>query len=85
MHDITFLAALIWRGLANSVTLTTTTHRNMEEMSNRTGTQVKVQMINKCKVLITSRGLYKRVESPLKEGRKKERLRTEEQGENHSL
>ena len=29
-----------------------------------TGTQVKVQMINKCKVLMTSRGLYKRGESP---------------------
>ena len=60
----TFLAALMWRGLANSVVLATTTHRKMGEMSNGTGTQVKVQMINKCKVLITSRGLYKRGESP---------------------
>ena len=60
----TVLAALMWRGLANSVTLATTTHRKMEEMSDATGTQVKVQMINKCKVLMTSRGLYKRMEPP---------------------
>ena len=39
--------------------MATTTHRTIGEMSDRTGTQVKVQMINKCKVLITSRGLYK--------------------------
>ena len=48
----------------NSVTLATTTHRKMGEMSDGTDTQVKVQMTNKCKVLITSRGLYKRGESP---------------------
>ena len=60
----TFLAALMWRGLANSVILATTTHRKMGEMSDGTGTQVKVQMINKCKVLMTSKRLYKRGESP---------------------
>ena len=60
----TFLAALIWRGLVNSVTLATTTHRKMGEMSDGTDTQVKVQMINKCKVLMTSKRLYKRGESP---------------------
>ena len=46
----TFLAALIWRGLANSVTLATTTHRNPEKMSDGTGTQVEAQMINKCRI-----------------------------------
>ena len=60
----TFLAALMWRGLANSVALATTTHRKMGEMFDGTGTQVKDQMINKCKALRTSRGLYKRGESP---------------------
>ena len=60
----TFLAALMWRGLANNVILATTTHRKMGEMSDGTGTKVKVQMINKCKVLMTSKGLYKRGESP---------------------
>ena len=60
----TFLAALMWRGLANIVALVITTHRKMGEMSNGMGTQVKVQMINKCKALMTSKGLYKRGESP---------------------
>ena len=60
----TFPAALMWRGLVNSVTLATTTHRKMEEMSDGMGTQVKVQMIDKCRVLMTSRRLYKRGESP---------------------
>ena len=62
--EATFLAALMWRGLANSVTLATTTHRKMGEMSDGTDTQVKVQMINKCEILMTLRGLYKRGESP---------------------
>ena len=44
--------------------MATTTHRRIGEMSDGTGTQVKVQMINKCKVLMTSRKLYKRRESP---------------------
>ena len=44
--------------------MATTTHRKIGEMSDGTGTQVKVQMINKCKVLMTSRRLYKRRESP---------------------
>ena len=44
--------------------MATTTHRKIGEMSDGTGTQVKVQMINKCKVLMASRGLYKRRESP---------------------
>ena len=60
----TFPVTLMWRELVNSVTLATTTHRKMGEMSDETGTQVKVQMINKCKILMTSRGLYKRRESP---------------------
>ena len=82
----TFPAALMWRRLVNSVTLVTTTYRKMGEMSDGTGTQVKVQMINKCKVLMTSSVLYKRGGSPHEEGDgKKEELRTEEEGENHSL
>ena len=60
----TFLTALMWRGLTNSVALATTTYRKMGEMFDGTSTQVKVQMINKCKALMISRGLYKREESP---------------------
>ena len=44
--------------------MATTTHRKIGEMSDETGTQVKVQMINKCKTLMTLRRLYKRRESP---------------------
>ena len=44
--------------------MATTTHRKIGEMSDGTGIQAKVQMINKCKVLMTSRRLYKRRESP---------------------
>ena len=54
----------MWRGQANSVTLATTTHRKIGKMSDGTDTQVKIQMMNKCKVLMTSRRLYKRRESP---------------------
>ena len=60
----TFPAALIWRGLVSNVTLAITTYRKMGEMSDGTDIQVKVQIINKCKVLMTSRGLYKRGEFP---------------------
>ena len=60
----TFLVALMWRGLVNNVALATTTHRKMGKMFDGMDTQVKDQMINKCKALMTSRGLYKRGESP---------------------
>ena len=42
MHGSYFLTALMWRGLVNNVTLATTTHRKMGEMSDGTSTQVKV-------------------------------------------
>ena len=51
--------------------MATTTHKKMVEMSNGTDTQVKVQMINKCKVLMISKGLYKRGGVPMKKGPKK--------------
>ena len=43
--------------------MATTTHRKIGEMSDAMSTQVKVQMINKCKALITLKRLYKRRES----------------------
>ena len=60
----TFLTALMWRRLVNNVALATSTHRKMGGMSDGTDTQVKVQIINKCKALMTSRRLYKKGESP---------------------
>ena len=59
-----FPAALMRRALVNSVTLATATHRKMGEMSDEMSTQVKVQMIDKCRVQMTSKGLYKKGESP---------------------
>ena len=49
----------------NNAALATTTHRKMGGgMPDGTSTQVRVQMINKCKVLMTSRRLYKKGKSP---------------------
>ena len=67
----------MWRRQANSVIFATATHRKVRWMSDGTGTQVKIQMINKWKALITLRRLYKR-RDPHEEGigkkkRKKER------------
>ena len=46
----TFLAAFIWRRHLNSETLVITTHKEPEEVSNGTDTQVKSQMNNKYRV-----------------------------------
>ena len=46
----TFLAALMWRRPLNSATLAATTHKRLKGVSNGMGTQVRIQMINKCKV-----------------------------------
>ena len=53
----TFLAAFIWRRPVNSVGLATITHRRSERVSNRTDTQVRAQMINKCNSKMTQREL----------------------------
>ena len=45
----TFLATFMLRRPLNSVALATTTHRKSERMSDGTDTQVRVQMINKCR------------------------------------
>ena len=57
--EATFPAALVWRRQVNSVTLANATHRKIKWMSDGTDTQVRVQMVNKCKVLINLRRLYK--------------------------
>ena len=54
----TFLAALIWRRPLNSAVLAITTHRKLKRVSDETDTQVRVQMINKCRVKIVERELY---------------------------
>ena len=46
----TFLTTFMWRKLLNSVVLTTTTHIKPKRVSDGTSTQVKTQMINKCRI-----------------------------------
>ena len=65
----TFSAPLMWKRQANSVSLANATHRKIRKISDGTGTQVKVQMDNKCKVLINLRRLYKGRKSPWRRDR----------------
>ena len=55
----TFLAAFMWRIPLNSATLATTTHNKLERMSNGTGTQVRVRMINRWRVKMIQMRIYK--------------------------
>ena len=54
----TFLAAFMWRRPLNSAALTITTHKKPKKVSDGTGTQVKAQMINKCRMRMIQRELY---------------------------
>ena len=54
----TFLAAFMLRRPLNSAVLTTTTHRKPERVSDGIDTQVKAQIINKCKIKMAQRKLY---------------------------
>ena len=78
----TLLAAFIWRRRLNSVFLANATHRRSGNVADGTSTQVKVQMINRCKVKMSQKELYKLKDSPQKRrggggggkrGKKKER------------
>ena len=68
----------------NNAALATTTHKKMEGVSDGTSTQVKVQIINKCKAMMASRRLYKKG-SPHEERGRKKRRRTEEQEKSRGL
>ena len=59
----TFLLAFMLR-LLNSAVLATTTHRKPERVSDGTDTQVRTQMINKCRIKMAQRKLYN-VRNPL--------------------
>ena len=60
----TFLAALMWRGPLNSAALAATTHKRLKGASDGKGTQVGIQMINKCKVHMIRKELYNVEEPP---------------------
>ena len=54
----TFLATFMLRRPLNSATLATTTHRKPERVSDGTSTQVRAQMINKCRINMAQNELY---------------------------
>ena len=62
----------MWRGPLNSVALTTTTYRRLKGVFDGTGTQVEIQMINKCRIKMARRGLYN-VRDPHEMGIKKKK------------
>ena len=66
----TFMATFMWRRLLNSATSATTTHKKSEMVSNGTGTQVRAQMINKCRMKIIKRKLYNVRDPSWERGRK---------------
>ena len=54
----TFLAAFMFRRPLNNAVFTTTAHKKSKRVSNGTGTQVRAQMINKCKINMAQNELY---------------------------
>ena len=61
----------MWRRRLNSATLANTTHRELEKVVDGTSTQVRVQMINRWRVKMIQKGLYKVGDSPQKGDRRK--------------
>ena len=53
----TFLAAFMWKRPLNSAVLATTTHKRLKGVSDGMGTQVWIQMINKCRVKMIGKKL----------------------------
>ena len=54
----------------NSAALANATHRKPKRVSDGTDTQVKAQMINKCKIKMVQRRLYNVKDPPWDRGRK---------------
>ena len=67
----TFLTTFMWRRPLNSITLTTITHKKLERVSDGTGTQVRVRMINKWRVKMIQKRIYKVKDSSWRGDRKK--------------
>ena len=60
----TFLAAFMWRKPLNSAASVTTAHRKPEKLSNGTSTQIRAQMINKCRMKMIQRESYNMRDPP---------------------
>ena len=69
----TFLGPFMWRRPLNSAALAIATHRRPKMVSDGTGTQVRAQMVNKCRIKMVQRELYNVRDPPLEGDRKKER------------
>ena len=63
----------MWRRPLNNATLATTTHRELGKVANGTSTQVGVQMINKWRVKMIQKKIYKVEDSSWKGDGKRER------------
>ena len=61
---VTFLAVFMVRRPLNSAALATTTHRKPKRVSDRTSTQVRAQMVNKCRIKMIQRELYNVRDTP---------------------
>ena len=61
----------MWRRRLNSATLVNATHRELGKVADGTSTQVRVQMINRWRVKMIQKGLYKVGDSPRKGDRRK--------------
>ena len=66
----TFLVAFMWKRPLNSATLVITTHKKSKKVSDGTGTQVRAQMINKCRIKMIPRELYNVRDPPYPENQK---------------
>ena len=55
---VTFLAAFMLRKPLNNVALATITHKKLERVSDGTNTQVKAQIINKCRIKMIQGEIY---------------------------
>ena len=61
----------MWRRHLNNVTFANATHRELGKVADETNTQVRVKMINRWRVKMIQKGLYKVGDSPRKGNRKK--------------
>ena len=61
----------MWRRRLNNATLANATHKELGKVADGTSTQVRVQMINRWRVKMIQKGLYKVGDSPRKGDRRK--------------
>ena len=53
-----FLAAFMWKRPLNNVALAIATHKRPKRVSDGTDTQVRAQMVNKCRIRMVQKELY---------------------------